>query len=297
MVYEMGSPQTAPRVTVVLTTYKRANVLASTVEAILAQSYSDFELIITDDASPDETEAVCRPFVDADERVTYRRNDSNLGMPGNLIAAVAGGRGEYLAVVHDGDGYMPVLLERWVAALDACPEAGFVFNAYSGLDAEGRVKVTYREPLGPCQPGTVLLERIFFRRWQFDSPVWGTTMMRRSAYEGVGGLDPRFGPFADVDLWLRIAERHSVAYVAEAVISLPSRDELPRTFKFKPGEEERTVERMFLEARRRHFKDRHMRLGAELLRHWAFVACSRARRWILRTRRAVLERIDTKTAL
>ena len=294
MVYDISAPGKTPRVTVVLTTYKRANVVASTVEAILSQSYSDFELIISDDASPDDTEEICRTFVETDGRVSYRRNDRNLGMPGNLIAAIAGAKGDYLAVLHDGDGYVPVLLERWVAALDACPDAGFVFNAYSGLDAEGSVKVTFREPLGSCQPGGVLLERIFFRRWRFDSPVWGTTMMRRSSYESVGGLDPRFGPFADVDLWLRIAERYAVAYVPEAVISLPSREALPRAFQLKPREEEHTVERMFLEARMRHFADRRMRLGAELFRHGAFVACSRVHRWLLRSRRSVLSRLDTK---
>src|SRR4051812_11575109 len=113
MAHETASSKT-PRVTVVLTTYKRASVVASTIEAILSQTYTDFELLISDDASPDETESVCRPFVTRDPRVTYRRNAHNLGMPGNLISAISGARGAYLAVLHDGDGYSPVLLERWV---------------------------------------------------------------------------------------------------------------------------------------------------------------------------------------
>jgi glycosyltransferase involved in cell wall biosynthesis len=280
----------APRVTVLLTTYLRAHVVASTVEAILSQTYRDFELIICDDASPDETEAVCKPFEDIDPRVRYRRNTRNLGMPGNLISAFDLAKGEYVAILHDGDLYRSDLLDRWVAALDSCPNAGFVFNAYDALDAQGHIQATYREALAPCQSGNILVERIFFRRWRFDSPVYGTTMLRRSVYDAVEGLDRRFGPFADVDLWLRIAESHSVAYVEEALIALPSREALPRLFQLKPGEEEGVVERIFLEARRRHFANKRVRRGAELVRHWFFVVFSRLYQVGLRTRRILLRR-------
>jgi glycosyltransferase involved in cell wall biosynthesis len=280
----------APRVTVVLTTYLRAHVVASTIQAILAQTYRDFELIICDDASPDETEAACRPFEEIDPRVRYRRNALNLGMPDNVISALDLARGEYVAILHDGDVYRSDLLDRWVAALDSCPDAGFVFNAYETLDAQGSIQKTYREALAPCHSGKALVERIFFRRWRFDSPVYGTTMIRRSVYDAVGGLDRRFGPFADVDLWLRIAETHHVAYVEEATIALPSRKTLPRLFRLKPGEEEGIVERIFLEARRRHFAARRLRGGAELVRHWLFVACSRAFQLVVRARHVLLHR-------
>jgi hypothetical protein len=208
-------------------------------------------------------------------------------MPENLISAFKLAKGEYVAILHDGDVYRRDLLERWVTTLDSCPDAGFVFNAYEGLDARGHVRTTYREALAPCQSGEVLVERVFFRRWRFDSPVWGTTMMRRSVYDAVGGLDRQFGPFADVDLRLRIAESYSVGYVEEALIALPSREALPRLFQLKPGEEEGIVERIFLEARRRHFASRPVRRAAELVRHSLFVACSRAFQLVLRARRAV----------
>jgi hypothetical protein len=178
-----------------------------------------------------------------------------------------------VAVLYDGDVYDPRLLERWAAALRGCPEAAFVFNAYNQLDAEGRVKVTYRERLGSCVPGRVLLERLYFRRWHFSSPVWGTVMLRKSKYLAAGGLDTRFSPVADVDLYLRLAETSCVAYVPEPLIGLASREAVPKLFRPAP---KRLVRRAFRDARVRHYQGRPLRLRAEMLRHWTFTAADMA---------------------
>lgn len=151
-----------PKVSVVLTTYNRARVLDQTVQSILSQSYEDFELVVRDDASQDETEGICRDFERQDHRVRYRRGLKNVGMPGNLNAGIEACSAEYVANLHDGDLYEPTLLEKWTAALDASPRAAFVFNAYRAIDANGRTICVFREPLPPCVPGSLLLEEIFF---------------------------------------------------------------------------------------------------------------------------------------
>jgi len=79
------SKRIAP-VSVVLTTYNRASLLRETLESILKQSYGDFELIISDDCSTDNTESICREYSQRDPRIQYYRNENNLDMPGNLIA-------------------------------------------------------------------------------------------------------------------------------------------------------------------------------------------------------------------
>lgn len=274
-----------PRVSVVLPTFKRDHVVGITIESILAQTFRDYELLICDDCSPDATSVVCRRFEELDSRVSYERNERNLGMPRNLLTGLSRARGDYVAILHDGDLYEPMLLERWVDALDACPSAGFVFNAYRVVDAQGAEIALYREPLGECQPGRILIEHIYLRRWRFDSPVWGTTMFRRTAYDAAGALDARFGFFADVDLWLRLAESFAVAYVAEPLIGLPNREVLPRLFQLGSWEEQRTVERIFLEARLRLFRGRPFRLGLELARHGGHVVASRLWRYALSCRR------------
>ena len=151
-------------VSVILVTYGRAELLPATIESILDQTLDDFEFLISDDCSPDETEAVCRTFANRDDRVRYRRNEMRLGMPGNLNVALKEVRGDLIANLHDGDLYDHRMLERWRQALLACPNAAFVFNAYRHLAADGSVREITRERLPNCFPGRVLLEDIYFRR-------------------------------------------------------------------------------------------------------------------------------------
>src|SRR5712691_5136466 len=92
-----------PKVSAVLTTYNRAASLSVTLDSILAQTFSDFELIVSDDCSSDDTTAVVQDYIRRDRRVRYRRNEKNLKMPGNLNAAIAEATGEYIANLHDGD--------------------------------------------------------------------------------------------------------------------------------------------------------------------------------------------------
>ena len=108
-----GNSPGTPKVSVVLTTYKRAHLLPATIDSILAQTFRDFELVISDDCSPDETEKGGREYERSDARVRYRRGAKNVGMPGNLNAGILATSGEYIANLHDGDEYDPTLIERW----------------------------------------------------------------------------------------------------------------------------------------------------------------------------------------
>lgn len=278
------------KVSVVLTTYNRAHVLPQTVDSILGQTLPDFELIISDDSSPDETEAIGRKYEKLDSRVRYRRNDRNLNMPGNLNAGIREARGEYVANLHDGDVYDARLLEKWAGALDTYPSAAFVFNAYRHLDEYGNERAIEHQPLPPCFSGTLLLEGIYFRRWRFSSPVWGTVMARRIAYQAVGLFDSRFGFFSDVDMWMRLASRFDVAYVDDPLISLASRDSVPRVFQADERKTQRILEQMWLEARVRQYSDRPMRLALEGLRHLCHIAAARTWMKALSIRRRLLGR-------
>lgn len=261
-------------VSIVLTTFNRAGSLGPTVRSILGQSYTDFELIISDDCSTDDTSRVANQFARRDPRIRYRRNETNLGMPRNLNAGIRASYGWYVANVHDGDVFEPEMIAEWVRALDRCPEAAFVFNAYRVRSLEG-VPTVFRESIGSCICGRVLLEQLFFWRWRFYSPVWGTVMARRAAYEAVGLFDPQYGFVADVDMWMRLAERYGVAYVDRPLIRLADPRTLPRQNAPSFWAERRLLEKMFWAARKRHYEGRLLRLGAEAVRHAFFVMASR----------------------
>jgi glycosyltransferase involved in cell wall biosynthesis len=276
-----------PRVSVVLTTFNRAHVLRPTLDSILGQTFSDYELIICDNCSTDGTKELCQKYVRADTRVSYYRHQDNIGMPGNLNFGIRKARGVYLANLHDGDLYDRTMLEKWVGALDACSHAAFVFNAYGYLDPSGSPSTKVdRVPLPPCFPGTELL-RIFFQRWRFDSPVWGMVMARREHYVTERYFDDRFGFYADIDMWLKLSTKHDVAYVNEPLIFLASRNAAPRLFLETRLQTQRTLEHMFWNGRMRHFRGRPIRKTAEAIRHIAFAMACRSWSTALAGRRCV----------
>jgi glycosyltransferase involved in cell wall biosynthesis len=262
----------SPPVSIVLTTYNRAAALAATLDTLLVQTFGDFELIVCDDCSPDNTEEVVRRYRERDSRIRYHRHAKNVGMPGNLNEGIRLSRGEYIANLHDGDLYVPQLLEKWKAALDRNPGAAFVFNKYGALAEDGSLASVSGEDLPEVFPGAVLLEKIYFRRWRFDSPVWGTVMGRRSAYFEAGLFDPRFGFLSDVDMWMKLAEKHQVAFLSEPLINIPTRDTLPRQWNLK--REDIVLRKMFWEARVRHYRGRPAPMALEAAKHaWSVTWC------------------------
>jgi glycosyltransferase involved in cell wall biosynthesis len=211
----------APKVSVVLTTYNRAHVLPVTLDSILSQTLTDFELIVSDDHSSDDTPRVAAAYAAKDGRVRYRRNATNLKMPGNLNAGIAEARGEFVANLHDGDIYRADLLEKWATALERYPSAAFVFNQYLALDRHGGQRL-YAVDMPPCLDGREFLRRVYIQSW--GSPVFGTVMARRACYAAVGPFDARYSFDSDIEMWVRLASRYDVAYIAEPLITVTPRE-------------------------------------------------------------------------
>lgn len=212
---------TAPTVSACLLTYRRAEVLPRTVGDLLAQTYTDFELVINDDCSPDGTADVCRDFERRDPRVRYFRNERNLRYAGNQNAAIGRARGKYVAFIHDGDRYSPRLLERWVAAMETCPTAALVFNSVNVLDHDGNVVRGYDHGYPACTPGLEFYDHMLT---SLHSPIFGIVMARRDALLAAGPFDESMPVLADIDMWFRLLLKGDVAYVPERLYSIYPRE-------------------------------------------------------------------------
>ena len=210
-----------PRVSVCLLTYKRAQLLPKTIETLLAQDHADFELIINDDRSPDDTEQVCREYERRDRRVRYVKNPENLRYANNQNAAILRARNEHVAIVHDADLYEPQLLSRWTQALLDHPSAALVFNQAKQLSLSREVQGLFTHPYGPLISGSALVDEMLHR---IDSPIFGIVMVRRSRVLEAGPFDPRLPTLADVDMWMRLACRYDAAYVAEPLYAIAARE-------------------------------------------------------------------------
>ena len=207
------------KLSVCVTSYKHGDLLDRTLESLAGQTRLPDELIISDDCSPDDPARIVDSWRGHFPQVTYHRNPHNLGMPGNLNAAVALARGEYVANLHHGDAFAPSLLDEWERALDQYPTAGFVFCGLAGWHVwwkhDPGISV---HDVPPFTPGREFFEKYFLHK--LSSIVWGTVMARRSAYAKLLPFDPVFEFASDVDMWMRMCLHHDVAYVRRPLIVL-----------------------------------------------------------------------------
>ena len=132
-----------PRVTIGLPVYNGQNYLAETMESLLAQTYADFELVISDNASTDRTEAICREYADRDERIRYYRQEENVGASANYNRVFELARGVYFKWAAHDDLLAPTYLERCVAVLDSDPDVVLAYTQAKAIDDQGQVVKVY----------------------------------------------------------------------------------------------------------------------------------------------------------
>lgn len=199
-----------PLVSVCVPTFNRAHYLPQCLESILGQTFGDFELIVQDNASTDETPNVvtqCR-----DPRVRYYRNDRNLGQIPNINCGIAHATGDYVSVCHDDDVYASTMLQRQVDTLARYPRVGLVHTAVWLMTETGALRGVHRV----SQEDYVRRGREAFLRYLAfgHDIVFTTAMVRRACYEQAGSFHPAY-LCADFDMWLRLALHCDVAYLAE----------------------------------------------------------------------------------
>jgi hypothetical protein len=127
-----------PRVSIGVPVYNGENYLAETLDSILAQTFTDFELIISDNASTDRTEAICRAYAAQDHRIHYVRNARNLGAARNYNRVFELARGEYFKWNGHDDPLAPRFLECCVEVLDREPDVVLCFSRNRAIDEHGK---------------------------------------------------------------------------------------------------------------------------------------------------------------
>jgi glycosyltransferase involved in cell wall biosynthesis len=187
------------RVSVVLPSFNRLAFLRPAVNSVLAQTFSDWELIIGDDGSDEET----RHYLDTlrdDTRIRVLLLD-HCGNPGAVRnAAARQSRGKWLAFLDSDDVWLPDKLERQLRAMDAHPDRHWSYGAIERIDAAGNI-IARRTPARPRPQGDIVEEVI---RWRAGIAM-PTVMVRRELLSRVGGFDETQPMYEDFDLWLRLA--------------------------------------------------------------------------------------------
>lgn len=194
-----------PRVSVVCIVYNSMTYLPATVASVLAQTFTDFELVIVDDGSSDNVIEWVSALTDARIRLV---SQANKGIPGARNTGIEHARGEFIAFLDGDDLWEPMKLEKQVACLALRPEVGFVHTAIRYIDANGH---EVNQVLSVRGDGDV------WRDLAVQNPVrcGSTPLVRRKCFEDVGVFDPTLFFCDDWDMWIRISKRHHFAAINE----------------------------------------------------------------------------------
>ena len=209
----------APRLTVGLPVYNGDKYIAESLDALLGQSYTDFELIISDNASTDGTADICRLYEKQDSRVRYFRQPQNIGLAPNVNFIIGQARGElYKEASHD-DLYARDLLESCVEALDEYPQVVLAHSWTAKVDGSGKVTEAYEYPLTTATPRAPdrFRSMLFGSGGDDDYGVMRMDVRRRTALMGSHHHSDRtitaeivlHGPFYQVPDWLYFRREHA----------------------------------------------------------------------------------------
>ena len=200
-----------PLVTICVPTRNRVASLKRSIKKILDQDYTPLEIIISDNASTDDTEGFCEELEKSDHRVRYVRHQQNIGLHGNLNFCLGSGDGEFLCIFHDHDDHDATIVSTYVTFLSQHPDVGLVCSDWELIDEEGRCLGARAHDVESVTPGLEYIERTI-RSGRSSIGIPGA-MIRRAALGSVRFVDEAPVGYGDFPVWFEIAERWSVGHV------------------------------------------------------------------------------------
>ncbi|MQC26246.1 MAG: glycosyltransferase family 2 protein [Chloroflexi bacterium] len=200
---------TDPRVSVIIPTHNRAAFLLEALASVFAQTITDYEIIVVDDGSADDTRQRLAPHIKS-RRVRYEYQDKS-GVSAARNRGIQLARASYVALLDSDDLFLPTKLEKQLALFEAHPDLGLVHSQFSKFNQQG-------QDLG-------LRDTIVYQGWIYPwmlaewSVLLGTSslMLKRDAVLEVGGFDERMTWAEDIDLYRRVGRRYPVGVVPEVL--------------------------------------------------------------------------------
>lgn len=184
-------------VSIILPVFNGEKYLSESIDSVIVQTYQNWELIIVDDCSSDNTPNIAKEYVKKDSRIKYYRNDVNLRLPRNLNKGFSLANGEYLTWTSDDNRYKPMAIEAMVNALEKNKSAQFVFASCHVINEMGQI-IEYIMQSKDSRKKIVGL-----------NPVGACFMYTRLVYEQVGEYDDNYALVEDFDYWQRICMKFS----------------------------------------------------------------------------------------
>ena len=196
-----------PTVSVIIPTYNRASMLREAIQSVLDQTYSDFEIIVVDDGSTDDTRKIVNAFFDKRIRYVFQENRGRSNARNHAFALA---QGKYIAFLDSDDLFLPGKLEKQVAALEKEPGFGMVYSSAICTDEQGKEIPPFMYK--------ATASGMIYRKVAFYIPltiILPTVVMRAEVLSQVGGFDEKMERFEDTDMWRRVARRYPILAIRE----------------------------------------------------------------------------------
>ena len=193
-----------------MSVYNGSRYLQESVESILNQTFTDFEFIIIDDGSTDNTGEILTKYAESDRRIKLFQNEVNLGLTKTLNKGLKLARGKYIARQDADDISLPNRLQLQVDFLDAHPEVGALGSAVEFIDRQGSVLRQLEVPTDHETLQALLL---------VNNYLWHSSMMiAAKQIQQIGGYDEKLVCTQDYDLWWRIGRHSHLATLANILL-------------------------------------------------------------------------------
>lgn len=193
-----------------MSVYNDERYLRKSIDSILEQDNADFEFVIIDDGSEDNSPAILDEYKGCDDRIRIIRQGNN-GLTKALIRGCEEARGRFIARQDADDLSLSGRLARLSAMLRNDDHLAFVSSWAEVIGPEDEILLLHKRPAGAEDATKLLLEG------RVGPPGHGSVMFRKSSYEKVGGYRPQFYYAQDSDLWLRMGEAGKLAYAQECL--------------------------------------------------------------------------------
>lgn len=215
-----------PAVSIILPTYQRAALIGRAIASVLAQTVADFELLVVDDGSTDDTAATVARI--ADPRLRYLRGERNRGAGAARNLGIRESRAPLLAFQDSDDEWVPTRLARHLAVLADAPAVGVVYSDMERLHVDGR-RAYFPSP--DVEPGRLLDPATGF--YQVCGIGIQSTLIRREWLAAVGGFNEAFPALEDLELFVRLSRATRFHHIREPLVRYHETDGLSRNVPAK----------------------------------------------------------------
>ena len=198
------------KVTVIIPTHNRAEFLRHAISSVLEQSFQDFEIIVVDDASSDNTAEVVTRF--HDERIKFIRHVNRRGGSAARNTGIVNAKCDYIAFLDDDDEWFPEKLARQMEVLLASPPGvGCIYTGYVIVD---KYNEKTNGQMIPSKKGDLSKDLLI------SNCIGGTSsvLLRKECFDKIGLFDENLPSFQDYDLWIRISRKFHFDYIKEPLL-------------------------------------------------------------------------------